>query len=261
MCGLLLFAVLLGLPQSNVAGSTRLAEFSSFVFRGLVVRSNASTMSQVPANSRTAVVHVEEVYQAADAIRGVKGMDITLALREPATAGRSYVFFSNIALYGTSLAARETGRLAAARTRESERQLVATAFQEKDDRALRQRIVRAALVVRGRVLRTAPMPRDPSWPVSEHDPEWWTAIVRVDAFAKGQGPSELTVVFPNSKDELWIDAPKFKPEQEGVWILQRDTKEEVPRVYAVRGLTALDPRDFQPSDAWDKVRRLVSRQR
>jgi hypothetical protein len=117
------------------------------------------------------------------------------------------------------------------------------------------------LVVAGKVLRTEPMPRDPRWPESEHDPQWWIAVLQIDGFAKGQGPSELTIVFPSSNDELWIDAPKFKPDQEGVWILQKDTKEKVAPVFGVRGLTALDTRDFQPREAWDKVRRLAGRQR
>ena len=104
------------------------------------------------------------------------------------------------------------------------------------------------------------MDRNTHWPESEHDPQWWIAALQIDGFAKGQGPTQMTIVFPNSKDELWIDAPKFKPDQEGVWILQRDTKEKVAPVFAVRGLTALDSRDFQSREALDKVRRLAGRQ-
>ena len=258
---LLLLVALFGPQQSTPASAGRLADLSSFVFRGRIVSSGATTMPQVAATSLTAVVLVEEVYQAAEAIRNVNGREITVALRQRAIEGRSYVFFTNVVLYGTSLAARETGRLAAGQNRESARKQVDAAFQEKEDRALRQRIARAALVVAGKVIRTAPMPRDPRWPESEHDPQWWTAVVRVDATAKGQSPSELTIVFPNSRDEDWIDAPKFTPDQEGVWILQQDTKEKVAPVFAVRGLTALDPRDFQPREAWEKVRRLAGRQR
>jgi hypothetical protein len=257
---LLLFVALLGLQQSTPASANRLADRSSFVFRGRIVKSGAATMPQVAATRLTAVVFVEDVYQAADAIRNVKGMEITLALSQRAIEGRSYIFFTNVVLYGTSLAARESGRLAAGQDRESARKLVNTAFQDKEDRALQQRIARAALVVAGKVIRTEPMPRDPRWPESEHDPQWWIAVLQIDGFAKGQGPSELTVVFPHSQDELWIDAPKFKPDQDGVWILQRDTKEKVAPVFTVRGLTALDPRDFQSREAWDKVRRLAGRQ-
>ncbi|HJP94026.1 MAG TPA: hypothetical protein VJ875_18855 [Pyrinomonadaceae bacterium] len=218
-------------------------------------------MPQVEATKQTAVVLVEEVHRAADAIRNVNGMQITLILRQRAAEGRSYIFFTNVVLYGSSLAARESGRLSVGRNSDYAQRLVNAAFDSKEDRALQQRIARATLVVAGKVLRTEPLPRDPRWPESEHDPQWWTAVLHVDSFAKGQGPTELTIIFPSSKDELWIDAPKFKPDQEGVWILQRDTKEKVPPVYAVRGLTALDPRDFQPRETWDKVRRLAGRQR
>jgi hypothetical protein len=259
---LLLITALLGLQaQSTPTSVNRLADVSSFVFRGRVLKSQATTMPQVEASKLTAVVLVEEVQRAADAIREVNGTQITLILRQPAVEGRSYIFFSNVVLYGSSLAARESGRLAVGRNSDYTRGIVNAAYDEKEDRALQQRIARAALVVTGKVLRTEPLPRDPGWPESEHDPQWWTAVLQVDSFAKGQGPTELTIIFPNSKDELWIDAPKFKPDQEGVWILQRNTKEKVPPIYAVRGLTALDPRDFQPKQAWDKVRRLAGRQR
>lgn len=255
---LLLFVALLAPQQTGPTSADRLAELSSFVFRGRVVKSGASTMPQIRATRQTAVVKVEEVYHAADAIRGVNGMQITLTVNRPAAEGRSYIFFTNIYLYGRSFGARESGRLAIEQNADSAQKLVDSAFQAKDDRALRQRIARASLVVLGKVLRTEPMPRDPRWPISEHDPQWWTAVVQVEAFAKGQGPHEITVVFPSSNDELWIDSPKFKAEQEGVWILQRDTKEKVTSLYAVRGYTALDPKDFQPREAWEKVRRLAA---
>src|SRR5215204_4152166 len=96
---LLLFAALLGLQQSTPASANRLADRSSFVFRGRVVKSGAATMPQVPATRRTAVVFVEDIYQAADAIRNVNGMEITLALSQPAVEGRSYIFFTNVVLY------------------------------------------------------------------------------------------------------------------------------------------------------------------
>jgi hypothetical protein len=258
---LLLFAALLGLQQSPPSSASALANLSSFVFRGRIVKTAAANMPQVKANRLTAVVLVEEVYKAGDAIRNVNGMPITVALKQPAAEGRSYIFFTNVVLYGTSLAARESGRLAATQDRESARKAVDAAFQEKDDRLLGQRIARAQLVVAGKVLRTQAMPRDPRWPVSEHDPKWWTAVVRVDTYAKGSGPTELTVVFPSSDDELWSDSPKLKPDQDGIWILQRNTKEKVATVYAVQGLTALDPRDFQTRENLDKVRRLAGRPR
>ena len=258
---LLLFVALLGPQQPGPATADRLADVSSLVFRGRVVRSGASAMPQVRATRQTAVVLVEEVYHAAEAIRGINGTQITLTVNRPAAEGRSYIFFSNVYLYGRGLAARESGRLAVERNGQSAQKVVDDAFQAREDRALRQRIVRASLVVQGKVLRTEPMPRDPRWPESEHDPQWWIAVIQVDSFAKGQGSRELTIVFPSSKDELWIDSPKFKPDQEGVWILQRDTKEKVTSVYAVRGYTALDPRDFQPREAWEKVRRIAASSR
>lgn len=256
MLALFLLPALL-IPQGGPTSADQLAAVSSYVFRGRVVRSRASTMPQVAAGTNTAVVLVEEVYHAAATMPNMRGKEITLNLAQDAAAGRSYIFFANIWLYGTSLAAREAGRLDTRADAGAERKLVQDAFQSKQDRALRQRIDRAALVVLGKVLRTQPITRNPRWPVSEHDPQWWIAIIQVEGTAKGQSPREQTVVFPNSTDELWIDSPKFKAGQEGVWILQRDTQEKVPTVYAVPGYTALDQMDFQPRQAWDKIRQLA----
>ena len=77
---LLLFAALLGLQQSPPASASALANLSSFVFRGRIVKTAAANMPQVKANRLTAVVLVEEVYKAGDAIRNVNGMTILLGI-------------------------------------------------------------------------------------------------------------------------------------------------------------------------------------
>ena len=236
----------------------RFAAGSSFIFRGRVTQAGAATMPQVAAGDSTAVVRVEEVYHAAGTMPHVTGKEITLTLLPPLpAAGREYVFFTNVWLYGTSLAAREVGRIPSS-DRGGEREQVRAAFERKAARALQDRVQRADLVVLGRVADTRPAPRDPRWPESEHDPQWWLATVAVEATAKGQEATEVSVVFAASADELWYDAPKFKAGQEGVWILQKDSKEKVPAAYAIAGYTALDRLDFQPREAWERVASLAA---
>jgi len=60
---------------------------------------------------------------------------------------------------------------------------------------------------------------------------------------------------------MWIDSPKFKPGDTGVWILQRNQQEKGFPKMRVAGLTALDPLDFQPSAALPHLRELVAGQK
>jgi hypothetical protein len=58
--------------------------------------------------------------------------------------------------------------------------------------------------------------------ISEHEPDWRVADIKVDEVHKGtlQGDT-VSVRFPDSPDVLWHDAPKFHPGQEGFFMLHR----------------------------------------
>jgi len=256
MFGALILPLLMAV-QPVPPSQDRLADASSYVFRGRILKPGASTMPEVAGNKGTAVVLVEEVYHASPAMPDMRGKEITVNLAAGASAqeGLSHVFFTNVWLYGKSLAARETGRLSPDGT---SRETVAAAYEHKEERALKARIQRAAMVVSGRILSVAPLKQERHGAESEHDPMWWTAVLQVEGFAKGQGPRELTLAFPSSEDELWSASPKFKEGQEGVWILQKGAGERGSSVFPVTGYTALDPRDVQPKGAWERIRKLAS---
>ena len=86
---------------------------AGLVFRGTVRRENAATMAMVPPDAGTAVVLVDEVLKAPQALSGIAGKEITLLPAEggSAKAGQSAVFFTRSWLYGGSLAVIEVGRL------------------------------------------------------------------------------------------------------------------------------------------------------
>jgi len=72
----------------------------------------------------------------------------------------------------------------------------------------------------------------------------------VSAVLKGDSSlQEVVVLFPGSRDIAWVNAPRFRVGQEGIWILTRDAK--------ANGLTALDPLDFQAASELARVRRLL----
>src|SRR5262249_43281875 len=129
------------------------------------------------------------------------------------------------------------------------------------DRKLQERIARAEIVIVGKVAKTEPVPGTEQRHVeTEHDPDWWIAHVDVASVEMGKISEQIVrVMFANSRDEMWIDSPKFRPGQAGVWILQRNQTERGGPVLRLPGLTALDALDFQPPEQLERVRRLIRR--
>jgi hypothetical protein len=137
------------------------------------------------------------------------------------------------------------------------RKALADLEQKEADRALVGRMARAPLIIAGKVVATRPAPggRRAS---SEHDPDWWEAVIDVTSVAKGEASGKQVVVkYPNSRDEMWIDSPKFHVGEEGVWILQMNQAEKGPARLRTEGYTALNPLDFQPKDRSERTMRLI----
>jgi hypothetical protein len=232
---------------------------SQWVIRGAVTTVGASTLKEVPPSANVAGVKVDAILDGPPQFADHVGREITLLSNDPQglTVGKPTIFFTRSWLFGDSLAVREVGRIEAGDPRVMQDD-IAAARQNVLDRQLAGRLAKADLVVSGVVLRTAPAGVDQRRVRTEHEPDWWQADIRVEARIKGAVASPtLTILFPNSQDELWMDSPKFKEGQEGIWILQRDQQEKGWPVLRVPGLTALDPLDFQPLRELERVRKLV----
>ncbi len=90
----LLPSVMASPPQVNVTEES-LTRQATFIFKGTVVKLNATTMSAVRASESTAVVRIDELIDAPGAPSDLPGKEITVQLREPASvrAGQQ-LFFS-----------------------------------------------------------------------------------------------------------------------------------------------------------------------
>jgi hypothetical protein len=235
---------------------------SQWVFRATVEAAAATTLRSAPASENTFAVRVDEIMHGPPALADQRGRTITLYSHSPQglEKGAHAIFFTRSWLYGESIAVVEVGRVEERDAPEMRRDME-TAQQVIADRHLLDRIVRADLVIAGKVLRTEPAPqRDSRRPVTEHDPDWWVADVEVESFEKGRAEGRVVqVLFPHSRDEMWIDSPKFEPGQTGLWILQRNQTEKGWPVLRLPGLSALDPLDFQPPQQLERVRRLMVR--
>jgi hypothetical protein len=260
---LLLLAGFGGVTQdANAAQVDKLLADSRFVFRGTVTKAGGTTMpDSVPASEGTAVVRIDEVLVAPDTLGDFSGREVTVLLlkRGSVKTGESAVFYTNGAVYGRSLAVREVGRMRAEGAGFAAlREQVSEAKQRAADLSLARRLEQADVVVSGTVtLIREPRAAQGTTRVTEHDPGWREAVVRVGTLLKGASAQqgEVTVLFPTSTDVMWYRAPRFTKGQQGVFILRREVKPEL----RLEGLTALDPLDFQPVQQLERIRRLSNR--
>jgi hypothetical protein len=247
--------------QGGSPSVEELVRSSRFIFRGTIERLKAATMPSVPISDGTAVVRVIEVIQAPPVLgdQTERSITVQLATGSRNAEGQDAVFFTNGWLYGESMAVTEIGRLEPAQAGAQLRQEIADANRSIADQALLARIRRAELVVTGFVVESGPLTDQPPGALrTEHDPQWWEALLSVESVEKGQlQPRPLIVLFPESTDEMWIESPKFRVGQTGLWILQLDQQEKGWPILRRPGYTALDPLDFQPVHRLDGIRTLI----
>lgn len=251
-----LVGLCLGAAEAQAAnGPAELTRAAQFVFRGTVQRVEASNLEIVPADSGTAVVRVDEVLKAAPSLGEFTGREVTVKLAKPgdATAGEQAVFFTKGWLYGETLAVLEIGRLYDDATRV--RSQVAAAMHHAANRELGGRLAGAELIVAGRVVEVRPAAAVGAvGEGSEHDPQWWEAVVQVDTVLKGKSAGKsVTFFFPASQDVVWAEAPKPAVGSDGIWLLYRDQSPEL----GLLGYTALKPWNLLPRGQADRVRQLL----
>jgi hypothetical protein len=256
---LALLALLPAVPQNGPEGSQpvsaeNLIRQATFVFVGTVVRLNATTMPEVQASESTAVVRVDEIIAAPGAPPDLAGQEITvqLASRDSVKTGEQTTFFTKGWLMGDSLAVIEVGRPAGATNSSQVREQVQATHRKAADEALQEEISSAEAIVAGTVasVRSSNIRHIGS----EHDPDWHEAEITVDSVEKGHVPGHTVVVlFPNSDDVMWQSAPKFRPGQQGVWLLHR-SQSKLPGVKDQ--YTVLKPLDFQNREELERIRTL-----
>jgi hypothetical protein len=239
---------------------------ASFVFEGAVRRMGAVTTSGIAATSEMAIVHITKVLKGPAALSGFSGREITVQLhqRDAVHEGLRAVFFTNGLHYGDGLVVREVGRLDAggpALERE-----VNAAMERASDEQLFERLEQAVIVVSGVAIETRPY--EPNTrarrPVSEHDPDWWECVIKVETIEKGEVTAkekgkkptrEVVTLFAHSIDIVWHRSPKFERGSIGIWLMQRIELrgEPVPELATAHVL------DFQPISQLERIRTLLKR--
>jgi hypothetical protein len=235
---------------------------AQWVVRATVEETTKSTVAVLPSSSNTVALRVDEILYGPEAFADHKNRVVTLYSSQPTGLVKGYraVFFTRSWVYGDNLAVVEVGRVEEDPTRNI-RNEIQSAHSALADQKLLERIRRAELVIVGKVVKTQPAHETQRRQVeTEHDPEWWMASVEVVSTVMGKVSEHvISVLFPSSRDEMWIDSPKLAPGQTWILILQRNQVEKGWPVLRLPGLTALDPLDVQPPDQLDRIRELIRR--
>jgi hypothetical protein len=136
--------------------------------------------------------------------------------------------------------------------------------------ALRRRADSADLVIAGDVSTVSSLPAESLSigpgvlrPLSEHDPKWTEARIRVRQVFKGSVAvdSQVRVLFPQSKDIAWREAHKFQLNETGVYFLRRAdlTVRLVPSALRQSSYTALAADDAQPIERRSHIDSVLRR--
>jgi hypothetical protein len=270
-----------------------LSRLANFVFKATVQKLKAATMAAVPVTDRTVVVRVDEVIEAPAVLADFAGREITVELggRKKIKKGEQAIFYANGWIFGEGLAVRSLDQRPAVAGLAAMGASPGDPVENLANKKARLRFEQSRTVITGRVTSVRLPPAQiaafrasasmaggvgepPAFkPVSEHDPIIQEAVVEVDAVHKGQTPArEVTVRFPNSTDVQWYKAPKFRPGQQGFFMLHKEEAEEaaattrgafmaaamVSAADVEDAYTALHPADFQPLDQPGGVRHLIS---
>lgn len=244
-----------------------------FVFKGTVRKLRASTEPEVKASARTAIVRVDEVIQAPDALADVAGHDVTVELggRDKLTAGQQAMFFAHGWVFGESLAVHAVHHPLVESAHVAMAAAGASPVANLASQDAKTRFDRASVVISGEVTSVsvtnggdASVNGGNGHRLTEHAAVWRQASIAVHAVHKGKlAGKRATVHFPASTDVLWYRAPKFHAGQQGFFMLHRDEPAAARGKLALAPaagkavLTALDPADFQPFDQPGGVRAIV----
>lgn len=250
------------MAKSSQVSDARLVEqvrTAPFIFTGRVMQPGGSTVREIAPAPGLAVLRLEEVFRAPATLGDLKGTRLTIQLAgtRPLEKGASALFYATSWMYSDGLAVVELGREVVPRDPTALHERVARAEVQAEDGKLVARLQRAELVVSGMVERVSLLESQRTSFTTEHDPQWWQAELLLDRVEKGQVKEpRVTIVFPASLDEYWIDVPKLQEGQRGVFLLHRDAEGKRSRMRPPT-LAILDPLDVHPMVQGERVRALL----
>jgi hypothetical protein len=260
--GVLDCAALFAQTGQSQLDATQLSQQSTFVFNGTVKKLNATTMPQLPAAESTAVVTVDAVQRCTTSLCGLAKSDVTVDLSSPLKVGDQATFFTQGWLLGSGVAVKEVKHVSPPLSDQEVNNILAQGSKALTEKALRDQLAAALCVITGQVEAVMPVKTLAPQP-GEHDPKWQDAKIRILSVEKkgclGPAAKTVDVVFPTSKDIVWVNSPRFREGQQGVWILNpipggkfKAFAAPSPNTY-----TSLRDQDFKGLDKIDAIRAIL----
>jgi hypothetical protein len=207
---------------------------SSIVFFGTVSQLAATSFADVPKSAQTIVVHVDTILKKPAAVSLKKGDSVTVEVKDASgfQEGTQATFFTDGWIFGSGVAVKELGHvqgLAGEPVQGLGGKAQGLPAEQLNDQELRDRMKASDFVVVGLVtdVRKWNAPKAkygaPSR-VTEHDPDWHEAVVKVQSVLKGGkvNGNKVIVRFPQRNDVAWVNSPKFAKNQKGIFCLNRD---------------------------------------
>jgi len=244
------------------------AEHAPLVFIGHVAKAKAATLAGIAA-ADTAIVAVDHVVQAPALFTTIGGTQITVRFGRLAVppVGAARTFFTKGWIYGEGMAV-DAVRVQNVETKPVAAAALSKARSSARDDALSARLQSAQMGVVGEVTEVHPA-EVTTTRISEHDPAWHEATIKVDEVVKGKkGTHELKVLFPQSDDVRWHKVPKYSPGQQGIWLLHKGSTPaahglpaKAARALPAVGdaLTAVNAADFLPLEELGRVKALLKK--
>lgn len=230
-----------------------LVRSSGLIFSGTVVELCASTVPTLPPSAGMMVVRVDRGLRVEPVLGDLRGKLITVATDERVVLapGQRAVFLTNSWIHGQGIAVREVARLPP-----EEEARVAEAVADLPKLHLIDRLQSAELVADGEVVRVTSVERT----TFERDAALWAAAeLKIDQVLRGAPRTSATVYFPTSNHPDWVEAPRFKENQRGIFILHTPSRKGKPSLATLPAdaLVALDPADFQPESQLGAIEELL----
>lgn len=258
---------------------------AAFIFTGTVVKTKAGLIEKIiPKN--TAIFHVDHIIKAPAMFASLTGHEITVRFKKLPVLRKNKVLtvFANGWIFSDSIAVdavgytEETGKMEMASS-------VNSAMTTAANSVLKERIDSSELGVVGKVIKIekAAMPdipfalsatrkkatsNIPTTQISEHDPNWHEATIKVDEVVKGaKNVKTVKLLFPKSDDVRWYKVAKYQVGQQGVWLLQgkkQNPKGIPPKILAALPpeediFTALHSSDYLPLSELGKLKSLIQK--
>jgi hypothetical protein len=266
-------------PSPQGTGSqAALVQQSNIIFAGTVSQLEATSFADVPKSAQTIVVRVESVLKKPRAVSLKKGDKVTVEVKDPGAfrPGMEVTFYADGWIFGSGVAVKELSHAMIPSGGKpggggAEERAIRQIEEQISDQELKQRLASADFVVIARVADvrkwTAPEVASVPHRVTEHDPDWHDAVIKIESILKGPKPkkNKLVVRFPQCNDVAWVHAPKFEKHQEGIFFLKKDEVSGAPIALLegteVNAYTCLRPGDWLPKSDEARVRSLLKKMR